>query len=70
MSALLTLRFDDGTERVITLKNSIEMNVSPERKQSIEFRETNDGVWVMAFTKPVLQGKKLAVNFLEVRKDT
>lgn len=67
MTATLTITFEDGTAKTIVLANAIEMNVSAERKQSIEFRETSSGEWVMAFTKPLLEGRKF--SSISVRKE-
>lgn len=58
-TATLTLSFEDGSEKIIPLKNAIELGVGPSAKQSLEFRETNSGEWVMAFTRPLFDGKKI-----------
>lgn len=60
MTATLKINFDDGSSKEITLHKAIEMRVGPERKQSIEFRETSDGTWVMAFTSPLFESKKFS----------
>lgn len=68
MTAVLCLRFDDGSVKNITIDKAIEINTSG--KQELSFRETNKG-WVMAFTKSILEGHKLAdmEPFLHCRKD-
>ena len=62
MTATLRIEFEDGTFWEQELDRAIALRVSPERKQSIEFRETVDKggnrKWVMAFTEPVMQGMK------------
>lgn len=58
MTATLQIQFEDGTTKDILLNKAIEMKVGSERKQSIEFRETKDGEWVMAFTSPIFESKK------------
>jgi hypothetical protein len=62
MTATLKIEFEDGTSKEIVLNKAIEINIGSDRKQSIEFRETKNGEWVMAFTSPVLEGK----NFKEI----
>lgn len=59
-TAQLTLKYEDDTSQTILISNVIELGVTPQARQSIEFREVSDGSWVMAFTKPVFQGKKIS----------
>lgn len=54
----LTLTFTDGTSKSIPITKAFELQLSPERKQSIEFRETGKG-WVMSYSKGTLEGKEL-----------
>jgi hypothetical protein len=58
MTATLQIKFDDGTTEDIILQKAIELDIGEDRKQSIEFRETKNGQWVMTFTKPIFKGKK------------
>lgn len=58
-TAILTLTFEDGHQQHIRIKGTIELGVTPQAKQSIEFRETSGGSWVMAFTKPIFNGRKI-----------
>lgn len=58
-TATLTLNFEDGTHKDIILSKAIELRIGEERKQSLEFRETKNGEWVMAYTSPLLEGKSL-----------
>ncbi len=55
----LTLTFEDGTFREIVLKKAIEINLTGEHKQSLEFRETKSGEWIMSFTKSLFGDKKI-----------
>ncbi len=57
--ATLTLTFEDGSSKQIDVHVAIEIDVSPERKQSIEFRQSSNGKWVMSFTKPIFEGKRI-----------
>jgi len=69
MTAALTLRFDDGTEKVIELEKAIELDLGPRAKKSLEFRETSKGSWIMTFTSTLMEGRKLAKDFLSVSKN-
>ena len=66
MTATLTITFDDGSSRQITVEKAVEVNTSTEF-QELSFRSTRKG-WVMAFTKSLFEGKKLADNFLNASK--
>lgn len=52
----LTIHFTDGTSKEIPILKAYEIQLGPEYKQSIEFRQTGKG-WVMSYTKSVLDGK-------------
>lgn len=66
MTALLTISFDDGTTKQIVVDKAIEVDTSS-TQQELSFRRTKKG-WVMAFTKSLLDGKKLANDFLTASK--
>lgn len=59
MTATLSINFEDGTSKQIELTSVIEMRITPERRQSLEFRETTKG-WVMAYTTPLFEDKKIS----------
>lgn len=59
MKATLLIYFDDGSYRELIIDKAVELDVSPNRRQSIEFRETAKG-WVMSYAKPLLLGQKLS----------
>lgn len=66
MTATLMITFDDGSSRQIAVGKAIEIDTASEF-QELSFRSTRKG-WVMAFTKPLFEGKKLADNFLSAAK--
>lgn len=59
MTARLTIEFEDGSSKVIELAKAVEIDLPAGRPQSIDLRQTNNGSWVMAFTKALFEGKKL-----------
>ena len=61
----LRIEFEDGDSRVIPLSKAIEIKLRPERKQSIEFRETNGGEWVMSYSSLMMAGRKLKKIVME-----
>lgn len=65
-NARLTVTFENGSARVITLKKVIVIDTSG--KQELSFRETSNGEWVMAVTKSMLESKQLAQEFLAASK--
>lgn len=54
----LTIHFTDGSSKEVYITKAFELQISPERKQSIEFRETGKG-WVMSYSKGTFEGKEL-----------
>lgn len=60
MTATLTLNFEDGTSKQITLAHAVELDVSSHLKQSLEFRQTKPDRWIMSYTKPLFDGKKIS----------
>jgi hypothetical protein len=68
MTATLTLAFNDGSTREISLTKAIEVD-TPGRRE-ISFREAASG-WVMTFTKSLKDGKTFdSHNFITVSKNT
>lgn len=62
--ASLVIEFEDGSSKRINVYVAVELDVSAERKQSIEFRQVKPDRWLMSFTKPVFDGKPIkAINF-------
>lgn len=56
----LSICFTDGSFCQIEIANAIELKVRPEAKQSLEFREIkSSNKWVMAYTSPLFEGKKI-----------
>ncbi len=59
MNATLTIEFEDGTSKVIDLgPKCIEIDISPESRQSIAINGNAAGSFLMSFTKPLMDGKK------------
>lgn len=67
LKAKLFLNYEDGSWLRIDLDHVIEIDIAEGRKQSIEFRQTKDN-WIMSITKPLLQDRKLAKDFITVSK--
>lgn len=51
----LSIRFDNGDFLTLPIDKVIELDVSIQRKQSVEFRQIDKG-WIMSYTKPLFQG--------------
>lgn len=68
MTATLTIQFEDGSAETISLANAIEIGTDPSRPQSLEFRQTKDGKWVMTFTAGLWRGRKF--QEIRVKKDS
>jgi len=64
---VLTIEFEDGSSKEIILSHAVEIDVSANQRQSLEFRQTKGDKWIMAFTKPAFEGKKFAN--ISVRKE-
>jgi hypothetical protein len=59
MNASLTISFEDGTTKVISLgQKCIEIDLPPESRQSIAVNQTPRGEFRLSFTKPMMDGKK------------
>ncbi len=65
MKATLTLTFEDGSTRELELQHAVEIGVGPQAKESISFHQKASGEWIMAFTKPTFQGKKISTVKME-----
>lgn len=57
MKAYLQIEFEDGTSKRIELVNAIETDHGG--LQSVEFRETKGGKWILYFTKRTFEGRKV-----------
>lgn len=68
----LSIRFDNGDFLTLPIDKVIELDVSIQRKQSVEFRQIDKG-WIMSYTKPLFQGavprKLKSITFIKDEKD-
>lgn len=55
---IINLNFEDGSQEQIQLAKAIEIDIAPDRLQSVCFNQTRSGKWVMTFTKPLFKDKK------------
>jgi hypothetical protein len=58
MTATLVIKFEDGTETVITLDKFIEIKLPPENPQSMCVLQDKRGRFILNATSSLLQGKR------------
>lgn len=59
MNATLRITFEDGSSKELPLTETcFEIDVAPERKQSIGVQQNLSGQYKLGYTKPLMDGKK------------